>query len=221
MAHVAMMADESSVSSDGRRKFCQAGNNCYAFDERPNDIFCCTDRSCTARVENGVTSTLSRAVPTTTTRQVAVTRTVYYTFIYTWYYYRYFFTIYQEVSVVTSKLPTTTTIFSVQATNSIDASSLAEGQIATITTSPAADASTQLASYTNRARSTAEETVPTNGVLNGDTDAQTASGTDVSSPTATLSSSSEPDVAVATGQRHMTSSNWIVMGAVLVGLAVM
>lgn len=123
--------------------------------------------------------------------------------------------------MVTSNLRTTTTIFSVQATNSIDASSLAEGEIATITASPPADASTHLASYTNRASSTAEETIPTNGVLNGDTDARTASGMEVFSPTATLSSSSGADVTVAAAPKRVIGSNWIVMGAVLVGLAVM
>ncbi|KAK4618007.1 hypothetical protein CLAFUW4_12077 [Fulvia fulva] len=200
--------------ADGRRKYCEAGNSCYAFDDSPNDIFCCTNSACTARVEGGTSITVTSSIPTSTqlartteiARTTQITRTVYYNFTCTWYYYRYFFAIYQQASAVTSTIRTTTTTFSVQATNSAEASSLASVQFVTITATPPADASTQLATYSRLASATPSEgPLPTAVVGGGGGDGDNA----VMGPSATQ--------AVGGGQVAAASARVCFSGALLFG----
>lgn len=209
-----MLMMRISVFADGRRKYCEAGNSCYAFDDSPNDIFCCTNSACTARVEGGTSITVTSSIPTSTqlartteiARTTQITRTVYYNFTCTWYYYRYFFAIYQQASAVTSTIRTTTTTFSVQATNSAEASSLASVQFVTITATPPADASTQLATYSRLASATPSEgPLPTAVVGGGGGDGDNA----VMGPSATQ--------AVGGGQVAAASARVCFSGALLFG----
>jgi hypothetical protein len=117
----------------------------------------------------------------------------------------------------------------VQATNSVAASSLAEGQIATITASPPADASTQLATYTSAGLPATDETPetnespPTGGLLSANTDtqvnAQTVSATDMVSVPEATSSNIRVQGGPAAAASHMASSKWVVLCAMLIELA--
>lgn len=170
---------------------CERGNHCYTSNETPSGVQCCTDSACTARVQDGTTTTYAPRVQTT-----------YFSFTYTWRYYMYYRTIYEQTTFVISTLHTTITTLSVLATNSAQASSLAEVSIASITATPPADANTQLMNYSRNTASVALET----SIKTSATETISPSSSTSPGPSGTIAlSSSTPPLYPTNGTGGVTS----------------